>query len=143
MRKQHVQGIALWALGVEDSHIWPVLTKFAKQQTPDAARSSMNAPNKVHVGHAFSVTGRFTVDGQPITAQPVDVQRRVPGQSWKSIASVPTTSTGDIDYPVTATRTYDWRLQLTAGWDWRTTLTRTVRVAVRGDVINNTPAVPL
>ena len=33
VRKQHVRGIALWSLGVEDPHIWPMLTKFASSRT--------------------------------------------------------------------------------------------------------------
>ena len=129
--ERHVQGLAFWTLGNEDPASWNVLDTYATGISPAPANATMQAPTALGYGAELALTGHFRVAGQPVIAQPVDVQRRVPGGTWSTVGSVVTSSLGIASYATPATRTYDWRMRLTPAWDWSAGFTTSQRVLVR------------
>lgn len=126
-----IQGIAVWRFGAEEPRLWNRATVVAGGITPDPARSSLSAPERVDHGSEIALAARFTVAGLPVVGREVSVQRRVPGGSWMSVATVTTGAQGRASYLALGQRTLDWRMRLAEGWDWDATLTGVARVDVR------------
>jgi hypothetical protein len=62
-------------------------------------------------GHAFTITGRFTIDDQPVPDEAVQLQSRPVGGSWQDAgASQQTDADGRVTFARNADRTADWRL---------------------------------
>jgi spore germination protein YaaH len=126
-----VQGIAVWRLGVEDPRLWMKAEVFAEGLSPAPARASLTAPGSVGYGAAFSLEGKFSVSGLPISGQQVTLLRRVPGKAWSAVLAATTLADGSVSIPRVADRTFEWRLRLAPGWDWATTAPPAATVAVR------------
>lgn len=122
------QGIAVWTLGPEDPGLWTRARTVAESLTPSRARSTLSAPKSVAIDDPYAVVGRFSVSGTPVVAQPVNVQRRVPGRSWKAVGTVNTDERGRARFDAVATRTFIWRMRLPAGWDWSMSQTTALTV---------------
>jgi spore germination protein YaaH len=125
-----LQGIAVWPFGDEDPTLWKRASAVAEDITPDPAKSTLAAPEKVGARQPFSLTGRFTVSGLPVIGAAVAVQKRVPGGAWKKVGTLVTNATGRARYDTTAVRTLEWRMRLAAEWDWSPSLTRIAKVRV-------------
>lgn len=129
---QHLgaQGIAVWSLGPEDPSLWRRALSVAQGIKPAGASSTVKAPRLVTATEPFAVVARFSVAGAPVAGQPVAVERRIPGRSWRTVAQVVTDSLGRARYDSTADRTRDWRFRLPGDWDWSTSQTPVKRVVV-------------
>jgi hypothetical protein len=125
-----IQGIAVWRFGDEDPALWPRALAVAEAITPDPAKATLAAPEKVGAQQPLSLTGRFTVSGLPVVGGAVTVQKRVPGGTWKTAGALVTNATGRARYDTTAVRTLEWRMRLAAEWDWSSSLTRIAKVRV-------------
>ena len=109
-----IQGIAVWRFGDEDPALWRRSLAVAKAITPDPAKATLAAPEKVVAQQPLSLTGRFTVSGLPVVDGAVSVQKRVPGGAWKTVSALVSDATGRARYDTTAVRTLEWRMRLAA-----------------------------
>ena len=125
-----VQGIAVFSFGFEDPRLLPRAKKVATGIEPGEGKVTISAPADAGVGELISVVGTAKVLGVPIAAEPVTLQRRSPGRSWKQVETQVSDQAGGVSFDVTVTKTSEWRLVIDAGWDWATTFSAVDRTDV-------------
>jgi spore germination protein YaaH len=111
-------GLVFWAVGSEDTRVWPSLRSYATQRS---TALSVSAPATVTSGSAATVTGRLTKvsGGAGIAGASVTLQQKDAGTTaWRPVATAATTSTGAVSFRVTPTVGTRFRLTYAGTWTY-------------------------
>jgi spore germination protein YaaH len=113
-----VQGIAVFSFGFEDPRLLKRATQVARGIDPTSGKLTIAAPDTASSGEDVTVAGTARVLGVPIAAAEITLQRRVPNQRWRDVATAVSDDAGHVTYEVSVSKTFEWRLVIGAGWDW-------------------------
>ena len=113
-----LMGVTFWAVGSEDTRIWPGVRSYATQRS---VALTATAPSAVTSGTATTVSGKLTKasGGAAIGGAAVTLQRKDAGTTlWHNVATATTSSTGAVSFRVTPTLTTQFRLASAATWSY-------------------------
>lgn len=111
-------GVAFWAVGSEDTRIWPAIRGYATQRS---VTPTVSAPASVTSGATTTVAGRLTkaAGGAGIANAKVTLQQKDAGTTvWRAVATTTTSSTGAASFSVKPAVNTQFRLAFAATWTY-------------------------